>query len=78
MCSVFWSEDRQRTLDAARLPYYIYLFFQPARNEVETETVPCCVCVGTVIFTLQGVSKTYAHILLITHVAKLSRRLLIK
>jgi len=31
-----------------------------------------------VIFTLQGVSKTYAHILQITHVAKLSRRLLIK
>jgi hypothetical protein len=46
--------DRQRTVDAAssppRLPYDIYLFFQPARNEVEMETVPCCVCACKLLY----------------------------
>jgi hypothetical protein len=72
------------TLPSSRPSALLYLFVLPASQEWGGNgDCPVCVCVcvcvcTVVIFILQAVSKTYAHILLITHVAKLSRRLLIK
>ena len=53
----------------ARVLYYIYLFFQPTRNEVETQPVACCVLLYlSYRMSSQGVSKPYPYILLIARV----------